>query len=155
MSEEQSLVFELAVNNYRSRLAFLNANLFIQILFNLVAFRVVFGNDEFIDFPVLGIRLSVSALSIVIPIGLATLWLQFGFQLNSVIQTRASGLEFIQECFGDNENVRGISRQLFRDYLISDGWFFLYRPDHNLSLSKLPTLFLMLTTTVHDKTIRG
>ena len=140
--ENNRLAFELLANNFRSRITLLNANLFLQAVFNFVAMRMIYGDNAPQGLPMIGGDVSVEALSMAIPATLVVLWLQFGFHFNGAIETRAAGWDYVSTFLHDDVLSRML-KQLFRDYLILDGWFFLYRSDHNLQFGRWTVLFLM------------
>ena len=140
-------LFELHVNYYRSSVLLLNTNLFLQIVFNLLALRIIFGDDSGIRIPILEIPISVTHLYFVVPITLSVLWLQFGFQLHNVIQIRSEMWNLICDTIGkDVDRQFKAAVSLFEDSMLIDGWFYLNREDHLLNFNRYTTFALLSIT---------
>lgn len=122
-------LLELYISYYRSNNLSLNTNIFLQIVLNVVAFRMMYSNEQKMTIPFVEISLSVNALSILIPLALVVLWLQFGFEFFNLIISRIGGHEII-DTMTDQEHNNCLLFGLFRDGKIMDGWFHLYH-DYN------------------------
>ena len=142
------LLIEMSVNYYRSSLNFLNTNLFMQILFNLIAFRMIRGDKEF-DIPFTNVTFSSDSLHFIVPVSLLALWLQFGFQFNNIIQLRSQTLQTVHESELLNNNEWKLINKLFEDSLLIDGWFFFHRKDHDLDFTGCGLLFFFHPHTIY------
>ena len=134
---------ELQHNNYKSKVASLNTNTILQLLFIVVAILIVFrpkaaiSNDS-LRMPLLEMHLPLSWLHIIVPVGLVFLWIQFGFLLNETIAIREGNWDLICNNIGSctgrifhmtNEQIRTLAR-LFEDAFVIDAWFFLFEAEH-------------------------
>ena len=144
------MLFELNVNYYHSGLAFLSTNMFFQGIFNIIALLILRGDNR-IYFPGFNNGISVNQYYLVAPIVLLVLWLQFGFQFNTVIELREKTWNLI--CYGDYTiydiiyDVKLMSAmQLFQDSLLLDGWFYLNKTEHVLRFYEIPIILALSLT---------
>ena len=146
MSDVLASSFELSVNRYHSSIKFLNANLLFQAIFNLIAFRLIRG-DQSLTIPLVGITLSDHALHLVIPISLMVLWLQFGFSFHNIIKKRTQAWHLLNRLVGGSSTEFSMSVRLFEDGLLVDGWFLINKKkEHELKANILVICIFMSVT---------
>lgn len=137
--------YELSVNRYHSSISILNANLLFQAIFNLIAFRLIRG-EESLTIPIINLSLTVDSLHLVIPISLIVLWLQFGFCFHNIIKLRSEAWRLLRTLVNPGSADFDMAVKLFEDSLLIDGWYFINKTEHLLESRKIITFTFLSVT---------
>lgn len=131
-------VFADKVAMFRRDVGSLHNNMVAQCVFVVFGFFALTGRSKDFELPVLRLKLPVSWVHYLVPFCLFFLWLQFGFLLDEIINTRSDGVKILASLGPMSDDWRKLVCGQLNDSAFSDAWFLLFRRDET-SISGVDT----------------
>jgi lysophospholipase L1-like esterase len=111
-------VFDYQLKDYKSELDGFDANVKLQALFIVFTLLLILRRSDSLN--IFGNQLPLQWLHLFAPIVLLYLWLNFGFLLHGLIQSRLLGVDILNRL---SPSTAYLGKSLFRDSGFIDGWF--------------------------------
>ena len=130
---EVMAVFALRVTEYRADVDKLYSNMVLQVLLIVVALGAITTKSKELKLPGVEYKVPIRWACYVAPIALLLLWLQFGFAVDDLIESRSETWGLLS-AIGDPKQdlvLRNAAR-LFEDGGFVDAWFVAFREQEHL-----------------------
>jgi hypothetical protein len=141
-AEVVKAIFESKVDLLSASTASLRQNMILQVVFVIFGFLALTGHAKVFELPVINMKLPLSWVRYLIPAILGFLWLQFGFLLDDIINTRSDA--FVLLGFSPDLRASELSQVSLAAMVANrlnesgfvDAWFLLFRSDHLIDASR-------------------
>jgi lysophospholipase L1-like esterase len=119
-------VFDYELNDYKSNLEGLDANVKLQGLFIVFTVLLILRRSDSLN--LFGNQLPMQWLHLFAPLVMLYLWLNFGFLLHALILQRLEGIKTLIQF---SPSTADLGKSLFRDSGFIDGWFLSFVDTNN------------------------